>query len=56
MKDVHMVCRRLLHGQKNQAKGSKNRRRHALKVGCHQKLKTHLKTRFVSKVVMFEET
>lgn len=59
-----LVCRIQSLGQKNLKKGSRGGKKFALRVGCHKNeiipMKTpinfFMKTKFVSKVIMFKET
>jgi hypothetical protein len=54
-----LVCRKQSIGQKNQEKGNRSGKKLALKVGCHNNeitpMKIIMKTKFVNKVIMFEE-
>jgi hypothetical protein len=55
-----LVCRKQSLGQKNQEKRSSSGKKFALKVGCDNNeitpMKILMKTKFVNKVIMFEET
>jgi len=55
-----LVCRKQSLRQKNQEKGSWSGKKFALRVGRHNNeitpMKILMKTKFVSKVIMFEET
>jgi hypothetical protein len=55
-----LVCRKQSLGQKNQEKRSWSGKKFALKVGCDNNeitpMKILMKTKFVNKVIIFEET
>jgi hypothetical protein len=51
-----LLYKKLLHGLKNLVEVGKNGRRLVLNVGCRFKIKTLIKTRFASNIIMFEKT
>jgi hypothetical protein len=52
-----LLYKKLLHGPRNLVKVGKNGRRLVLNVVCRfEKIKTFIKTRFASKIIMLEKT
>jgi hypothetical protein len=57
VKYVKLVCKRQLHGKKTLSKGKQKWEKTCITSEMlHRKLKTPIKTRFVNKVITFEET
>ncbi len=57
VKYFKLLCKRQLHGKKTLSKGKKKwEKTSIISEMSHQKLKTLIKTRFVNKVITFEET